>query len=347
MPLLSVVIPVYNKDKYIAETLESVINQTFVDSEIILINDGSTDNSLVICEEYAKKCDRIKIVSQANSGVSAARNLGISLSSGRYLVLIDADDTIRNDAHELLVNTAINNHCDLVCCGYNFISKGVDQRIYSYPKNVLLGRDYIVNEIVANSIGMKNDGSSLGEHCCLLYSLDIIKNNNIQYDVSQKKEEDKPFILKNLYYAQSMVFLDDCLYNYISRPGSLVSRYSNRFDNLVKNLNLYESLFGDCFDFYDRQKLDYNLKNLEECITFVYVHKKDVESVKIEIVNMLKKAEVLDWFSHYDGNDFYRKKVKVQIMSKNYDRAYSIYKRKFLKYRFKIFVRDLIYRRGK
>lgn len=347
MPLLSVVIPVYNKEKYIAETLESVINQTFIDSEIILINDGSTDNSLAICEAYAKKCDRIKIVSQSNAGVSAARNLGIALSSGKYLVLIDADDTIRNDAHELLVNAAINNKCDLVCGGYNFVSKNIDRRVYNYPKNVVLYRDYIVDEIIANSIGIKNDGSSLGEHCCLLYSLDIIKANNIQYDVSQAKEEDKPFIIKNLYYAQSIIFLDDCLYNYISRPGSLVSKYSPRFDNLVKNLNLYEFLFKDFFDFNSQKKIDYNLKNLEECISFVYVHKKDVESVKLEIVKMLKKSEVLEWFVNYNGNDFYRKKVKEQIISSNYYGAYLIYKLKFFMHRLKIFARDMIYKRGK
>lgn len=344
MPLLSIVIPVYNKEKYIAETLESVINQTFKDSEIIIINDGSKDNSLTICEEYAKKCDRIRIISQENAGVSAARNLGISESQGKYLVIVDADDTIESNMHEILISTAEKYDCDLVCSGYNFVTNTTKANSYNYPKRQLLNREYIIDEVIANSIGIKNNASSLGEHWCILYRLNNIKTNNICYDINQKKEEDKPFILKNLYYANSMVFVDECLYNYISRPGSLVSKYSPRFENCLKNLNLYYDLFKDYYDFDASTKINYNLGILEECIQFVYLHKKTVGNVKEEIINMLRKQEVLHWFDVYNGSDEFRLKIKAQLINGKYESAFKTYNKKFFKYRIKIFVRDLIKR---
>lgn len=344
MPALSIVIPVYNKQKYISDTLKSVINQTFIDSEIIIVDDGSTDNSLQICEEFAKSCNRIKIFSQNRGGVSAARNRGIAESSGKYLVVVDADDTIAYNAHEILVTTAENFGCDLVCSGYNRVSGSIRPCTYSYPKMQLLRKEYIVNNIVANSIGVKHDGSVLGEHWCILYSLLKIKENGISYDISQKKEEDKPFIMKNLFYADSMVFVNEYLYNYISRPGSLISSYSPRFENCLKNLNLYYTLFHTYFDFECKNKINYNIGILEECIQYVYVHSKDVVCVQTEIMEMLQKREVSEWFGCYSESEKYRVAVKNAIMCKNYTRAYNIYRGKYRFYKLKLFVHRVLSR---
>lgn len=338
MPMLSIVIPVYNKEKYISETLGSVIHQSFTDSEIIIVDDGSTDNSLAVCEAYAKKCNRIKIFAQENGGASAARNKGIVEASGKYLVMVDADDTIEFNAHEIMVSVAEKYGCDMVCSGYNYISESAQRKRFTYPKLQLLEKEYIIDNIVANSIGIKDDGSSLGEHCCILYSLSIIKTNKIVYDVLQRKEEDKPFILKNLYYAKSIVFVDEYLYNYIQRPGSLVSKYSPRFNNCLKNLNLYYDLFHSYFDFYGEKKINYNIAILEECIQYVYVHSKEINSVETEIKTMLRKEEVSDWFSHYNGNDRDRIAVKEAVKTGDYTKAYKIYKHKFIPYRIKIFL---------
>lgn len=94
---ISVIIPVYNAEKYLAETLDSVLNQTFTDFEVIAVNDGSTDNSLNILNEYGNKDSRIKIFSNSNSGVSTARNTGIEKASGEYICFIDADDLIASE----------------------------------------------------------------------------------------------------------------------------------------------------------------------------------------------------------------------------------------------------------
>ena len=118
MPKVSVIIPVYNVEKYLRECLDSVVNQTLKDIEIICINDGSPDNSLAILEEYAKKDSRIIVISQENSGVSTARNVGIDLAKGDYLYFIDADDYAEPDLLELSYQKALSTQCDIVNFGF-------------------------------------------------------------------------------------------------------------------------------------------------------------------------------------------------------------------------------------
>ena len=116
MSKVSVIIPVYNTDKYLRECIESVISQTLQDIEILLINDGSTDNSGEICDEYAKKDLRIKVFHQTNLGVSAARNNGIDNAEGEYLYFLDSDDMIGENFLEFAYNVAKANDSDLTVC---------------------------------------------------------------------------------------------------------------------------------------------------------------------------------------------------------------------------------------
>lgn len=113
MAKVSVIIPVYNVEQYLKRCLDSIINQTLKDIEIILVNDGSTDNSLLICEEYAQKDERIKIVTRKNGGLSAARNTGLEHATGDYIGFIDSDDWVDTNFYEKLYNAAIENDCDI------------------------------------------------------------------------------------------------------------------------------------------------------------------------------------------------------------------------------------------
>ena len=130
--MISIIIPVYNVSKYLRVCLDSVINQTYKDLEIICINDGSLDNSLDILKEYSNKDNRIIIIDKKNSGVSAARNDGIERSSGEYLFFIDSDDYIDNDFIEVFYNNAKKNDSDLVILS-NFwnLDKRVNKEYHS------------------------------------------------------------------------------------------------------------------------------------------------------------------------------------------------------------------------
>ena len=117
-PLVSIIVPIYNADKYLTRCLSSIVNQTYTNLEIILINDGSTDTSLTICNEYAKKDKRIVLVNKTNEGASAARNTGIRKSSGEYVAFMDADDWIVSNYIEQLMEPFKNENIDISICNY-------------------------------------------------------------------------------------------------------------------------------------------------------------------------------------------------------------------------------------
>ncbi len=128
-PLISVIIPVYNVEKYIRQCLNSIIAQTYTNLEIILVDDGSTDNSGKICDEYAKKDNRIKVIHKQNEGLPSARNVALKVCSGQYVGFVDSDDHISSDMYEYLYNLITENNADISMCNM-FIEKN-EQRIKS------------------------------------------------------------------------------------------------------------------------------------------------------------------------------------------------------------------------
>lgn len=113
--MISLIVPVYNTEKYIRECVESIINQTYKNWEVIIIDDGSTDYSPSICDEFTRIDSRIKVIHQANGGLSAARNAGLNLSQGEYIMFVDSDDVLPSDALEVLRNTLIVSKSDIIC----------------------------------------------------------------------------------------------------------------------------------------------------------------------------------------------------------------------------------------
>lgn len=123
MPKLSIIVPIYNVEKYLPRCIESILNQTFREFELILINDGSTDNCKEICEKYKKIDSRIIVVNKKNGGVSSARNFGIDISRGEYIGFVDPDDFIDANMYEILFNTANSYNSDMVICDYYKVSE--------------------------------------------------------------------------------------------------------------------------------------------------------------------------------------------------------------------------------
>lgn len=117
-PLLSIIIPVYGVEKYISQCLESVINQTYKNIEVIIINDGTKDNSAAIAREYVKRDNRVKVYDFENEGLSVARNRGLDLANGELIAFLDSDDWIAHDMYEILVNRLIASNADMVKCGF-------------------------------------------------------------------------------------------------------------------------------------------------------------------------------------------------------------------------------------
>lgn len=232
---ISVIMPVYNAQKYLEESLNSILCQTFDDFELIIIDDGSTDNSYEICERYKEKDERIIVIHQINQGPSVARNIGIKKAIGKYIVFCDSDDILDKNALSLLYNAMEKYNADLAICGYSrFTVWGtplLEQRFltkYSYTilkSNIELASVYFSPK--TNMFGISIWGK--------MYRADIIHKNNILFSVDQAYEEDCCFNVNYFKHVNTTVFLRNILYHYRQQNTSLSKVYKpNVFDGLLK-----------------------------------------------------------------------------------------------------------------
>ncbi|MDD2523864.1 MAG: glycosyltransferase family 2 protein [Endomicrobiaceae bacterium] len=237
MAKISIIIPVYNSEKYLRQCLDSITYQTFKDFECICVNDESTDSSLTILKEYAQEDKRFKIISQKNKGVSAARNTGLNNVFSQYLTFIDSDDWITNDYLEKLYTTIILNNADIVVTHHI---------IYHHTDNIFEKESNIkkINNLYQKILSEKNktikdifkiadiSRSVWGK----LYKIDIIKNNRISFFENVYSEEDFSFnILVNLY-MKNVILIDDELYVYRKQIPSLTS---NNEQLRIESLNSF------------------------------------------------------------------------------------------------------------
>ncbi len=207
MPVVSVIVPVYKAEKYISECIESILNQTFSDLELILVDDGSPDNSGAICDEYALRDNRIKVFHQKNGGVCAARNTGLEHIFGDYVFFVDSDDYIPLDAIETLYNDAINNNADLsIGCMYNDVShekKQDDLQIWTEKQGLINGL---------------KDNPALYGCCSKLFKKELIEN--IRFEVGRRVHEDGYFTFLALIKLPVVTVRSKCTYIYRDNPES-------------------------------------------------------------------------------------------------------------------------------
>lgn len=224
---VSVIIPVYNVEKYIRKSIESVINQTYKNLEIIIVDDGSPDNCPTICDEYSQVDSRIKVIHQSNQGLSGARNTGISVATGDYLLFVDSDDYLNNNTVEKLVERMVS--CSLDILGFNVtVIKDGEKNKYvkkDYSQEVLNGVDYLIRMIKIDHI--------YEPVWMYMYKTSLIRDNNIRF----KKErlfEDEIWTPEILLCAEKVGYIDIEGYNYIIREGSITTTSTNnskKFDN--------------------------------------------------------------------------------------------------------------------
>ena len=213
--LISVIIPVYNVEAYLERCVDSVLSQTYKDLEIILVDDGSTDKSISICDAYAKKDQRIKVIHKENGGLSDARNAGLDMFNGNYVTFIDSDDWIEEDYIEYLHQLIVENQADLAVCDFNYIDE--QGTLYNSPQNN--GHVYIWNQkeaLIKLLTGNKMETSAWAK----LYKSSIFVENSIRYPYG-RLFEDIPVTYVYILKSQSIVFGGRSLYNYFYRPQSI------------------------------------------------------------------------------------------------------------------------------
>lgn len=243
MPKISVLIPVYNVEKYLRECLESLVNQTFKDIEFICINDGSTDSSLKILEEYAQKDSRIKIINKENSGYGASMNMGLDAASGEYIGIVESDDFVSSNMFEDLYNLAEKNNADIVKSDY-----------YTYltSKNQYKKAGRIIKFKCNKVINSKMQPKLLRMQAFIwsaIYKSEFLKKNNIRFlETKGASYQDTSFAFKTMALAERVYLTPKAYLNY-------------RIDNENSSINSGEKVFAICEEY--REITDFLNKNPE------------------------------------------------------------------------------------
>lgn len=299
--IVSIVIPVYNNQNSISECIDSVLTQTYKNIEVILIDDGSTDKSGVICDKYADIDDRVLVVHQKNEGVSAARNKGVSCAKGRYIQFVDSDDKLKINMTEVLLNEISNN--DICICGYDFIynnHKKIVHLIKKPSKGIYSFNDFVIN------FGELFFSGFINSPCNKLYDLEIIKEFELCFDNKLNMGEDLIFNLNYFEKCSTIKVIDDSLYMYLNyRENSLSKKYNEaHFENHLFLFILINS-------FINRNIIGNNPKSLYIVRVFIERTKSILEQInhkdnkfnireQFEYINrIVKNAEVSDNFNFF------------------------------------------------
>ena len=225
---LSVIIPVYNTEKYLEKCINSILNQTYKNLEVILINDGSTDSSGIICEKMKGKDKRIILIHSENRGVSVARNIGISRATGKYISFVDSDDYISSDMYTDMIKNI--NDVSMPICGYNYmddIGNKIGEKNAYITECEILKKDFFLlcENFILNSPVNK------------IFHADIIKKYNIKFDNSLSLGEDLIFVLDYIKYIDKFIIINKHFYQYlVTNSYSLSQKYRSDFLDIQKRI---------------------------------------------------------------------------------------------------------------
>ena len=264
---ISIIIPIYNVEKYITECLESVIYQTYKNLEIICIDDCSNDNSLKITEEFALKDKRIKIIKfKQNLGVAQARNTGIESATGDYIFFLDSDDYIKSDIIEKMYKKICETNSDIVVAGIQAFSED-NENEYLVKKATKSNSTY--NSINYYKTSMINLEEALKKIPCVswgkLFSKKFIHNNQLRFIEKNAKYEDNGFLLKMLANFPSISFIEDIGVMYRIRENSITATLDNKKKRKEKLKNM-RLVLDDCFEYINKHLSKSDAKNFYKIV---------------------------------------------------------------------------------
>ena len=234
--LISVIIPVYNAEKYLVRCVNSVLTQTYENIELVLVNDGSKDNSLKICKKLQSEDTRIKVIDKENEGAGAARNAGLDVIDGEYVMFIDADDWIEADMFSFLISCMYTEEdIDVAVCNHYIEGYNCENRIEA--KCMDLTEDKLITNDISFCVAKLDESGRFNYLWNRLYKNSIIKKHNIRFEKKFVTGQDLDFNLKYFKYVRKCTLSDKPLYHYIKDGvGSLCARYKDNLYDIVTEL---------------------------------------------------------------------------------------------------------------
>ena len=296
---VSIIVPVYNVEKYLDKCLKNLVNQTLKDIEIIVVNDGTKDNSQKIIDKYVNKYPKlVKSYIKENGGLSSARNYGLKYAKGKYIAFVDSDDYVETNMYQKLYDKAVEKDFDMVVCNLKYIYETKEVNAYSN-----INKDILTKEEIKKS--MINIYPSAWNK---LFNKRLFKNK-----VLFKEKvwfEDVEFLYRLYPYINSIGTVEDYLYNYVQRKGAITSTFDERLFHYIDN-------FNGIVKFYKEKKFfDEYEKELEYCyVRYLYAtfikqasNFKDKKMYKKAVEEAIKNVK--KYFPNYRKNKYFYKSLK-------------------------------------
>ena len=287
--LFSIIVPVYNTEKYLEGCLESILNQNFSDYEIILVNDGSTDSSPELCEHYAMRDERIRVIHKANGGVSSARNCGIEIAKGNYIWFVDSDDTIVYEALQIL-SEYIKEEPDLI------VFNAPLQKKYRVDSLETFLREHYFKYHLGFAPWNK------------LYKREIIEQSKMRFDTQETIGEDLLFNIMYYQHVCDIKFVEKKLYNYVVRENSAMTSVDSQ--RYIKQMRLFDKIYSIMGERVSKETI--------LCLYFMHL----VSGINQTSNNQLKMRErsqiIRQYYQQYMWNkEDYCKGFKQFLMNEN------------------------------
>ena len=243
MPFVSVIVPVYKVENYLRECVDSILNQSFRDIELILVDDGSPDNCPAICDEYAKKDERVKVIHKPNGGLSSARNAGLDVACGNYIGFVDSDDWIESDMYQKMMCAAMSADADICFCRVAAAKEDgtrlENKRLFGFGNNILSGKEVLDLLVKGGSTYYESVWNKLYKRALFL-----------KMRFPEGKQYEDAFLVHHIYgMCDRIVFTEELLYNYRLRSDSIM-----RTQFSVKHLDVIDA-FCDRVEYCVSQNL--------------------------------------------------------------------------------------------
>lgn len=300
-PLLSIIVPVYNVEKYIERCIKSILNQSFTNFELILVDDGSPDNCGKICDEYKNKDKRIKVIHKKNGGLSDARNAGIEIAKGEYIAFVDSDDFINKYMYEILYKNEKKLDADISICNFKMVCENdrIDENILISSEDVKV---YDRNEALNKLYGNENLQFIVAWN--KIYKKELFLNIRYEYG---KCHEDEFIIHKLIYKSNKVVSCSEKLYYYFENDSSIMRRKFN-----VNRVDVIEAMEKRMSFFREKAliELEYKTQNMFLYYFFPYYHKVKMELKDSNCLKKMKKQFKRN-YKYLLRNPNYNLKVKI------------------------------------
>ncbi len=273
MPKVSVIVPVYKVEKYIKECVDSLVNQTLKDIEIILVDDGSPDNCGKICDEYADKDSRVKVIHKKNEGVSKARNDGIANATSDYIMFVDSDDWCELNMCEVAYNTITEKEADIAIFTNFYSYSKSEMTDFKFPtflqvtdkKNIEILQMTVLARKFIKLLDSELDYGGITAPWSKIFKKEVIKNNEILFNVNVKGLfDDGLFVMESLQYSNNVILKNIPLYHYRIIETSIVNSFN------PNKIQIYNTIFDEIEIFMKKYNKDNNFKNAYYARMIIY-----------------------------------------------------------------------------